>query len=196
MEHLKNHHGENSMVVLRPADSAETTVAWKMALENKKTPTALILSRQNIKDLPSEENNRYTEALQSEKGAYIVQDCKGRPDIILIASGSEVATLVEGTLLLRNDGLNVRIISAPSEGVFRNQPESYKRSIMPDDIPIFGLTAGLAVTLQGLVGPKGIIWGMNSFGYSAPYKVLDEKLGFTADNVYRRVKEYLTKVKG
>ena len=100
MEHLKNHHGENSMVVLRPADSAETTVAWKMALENKKTPTALILSRQNIKDLPSEENNRYTEALQAEKGAYIVQDCKGNPDIILIASGSEVATLFEGARLI------------------------------------------------------------------------------------------------
>ena len=191
MEHLKNHHGENSMVVLRPADSAETTVAWKMALENKKTPTALILSRQNIKDLPSKVSNRYSEALQSEKGAYIVQDCKGKPDIILVASGSEVATLVEGAQLLRNDGLNIRIISAPSEGLFRNQPDSYKKSIMPENVPIFGLTAGLSVTLQGLVGPNGVVWGMNSFGYSAPYKVLDEKLGFTADNVYKRVKEYL-----
>jgi transketolase len=196
MEHLKNHHGENSMVVLRPADSAETTVAWKMALDNMKTPTALILSRQNIKDLPSESSNRYYEALESEKGAYIVQDCKGRPDIILIASGSEVSTLVEGALLLKNDKLNVRIISAPSEGLFRNQPESYKKSIIPDGIPIFGLTAGLAVTLQGLVGPKGVIWGMNSFGYSAPYKILDEKLGFTAENVYKRVKEYLDIDKG
>jgi transketolase len=192
MEHLKNHHGENSMVVLRPADSAETTVAWKMAMENKKTPTALILSRQNIKDLPSKDNNRYTEALQMEKGAYIVQDCNGRPDIILIASGSEVATLVEGAQLLTKDNLNVRIISAPSEGLFRNQPESYKKSIIPENVPIFGLTAGLSVTLQGLVGQNGVVWGMNSFGYSAPYKVLDEKLGFTADNVYRRVKEYLS----
>ena len=191
LEHLKNHHGENSMIVLRPADSAETTVAWKMALENKKTPTALILSRQNIKDLPSKVSNRYSEALQSEKGAYIVQDCKGKPDIILVASGSEVATLVEGAQLLRNDGLNIRIISAPSEGLFRNQPDSYKKSIMPENVPIFGLTAGLSVTLQGLVGPNGVVWGMNSFGYSAPYKVLDEKLGFTADNVYKRVKEYL-----
>jgi transketolase len=191
MEHLKNHHGENSMLVLRPADSAEATVAWKLALENKKTPTALILSRQNIKDLPSENSNRFDEALQSEKGAYIVQDCKGRPDIILIASGSEVSTLIETALLLKNDNLKIRIISAPSEGLFRNQPESYKKSIIPDDVPIFGLTAGLPVTLQGLVGPKGIIWGMNSFGFSAPYKVLDEKLGFTGDNVYKRVKEYL-----
>jgi transketolase len=194
MEHLKNHHGLNSMVVLRPADSAETTVAWKLALENKKTPTALILSRQNIKDLPAQGGNRYLNALQSEKGAYIVQDCEGKPDIILIASGSEVSTLAEGALLLKNDKLNVRIISAPSEGLFRNQPENYKKSIIPEDVPVFGLTAGLSVTLQGLVGPKGEIFGMNSFGYSAPYKVLDEKLGFTAANVYRQVKEYLSRL--
>jgi transketolase len=195
MEHLKNHHGENSMVVLRPADSAETTIAWKMALENKKTPTALILSRQNIKDLPSALNTRYDDALQSEKGAYIVQDSKDIPDIILIASGSEVSTLIEGALLLEKDNLNVRIVSAPSEGLFRNQPESYRKLILPEGIPVFGLTAGLSVTLQGLVGPKGVIWGMNSFGYSAPYKVLDEKLGFTPDNVYRQVKDYLLKYK-
>ena len=183
------------MVVLRPADATETTVAWKVAMENKRTPTALILSRQNIKDLPSDNNDRYSDALQSEKGAYIVQDCTEKPDIILIASGSEVATLVEGAALLRKDKLNVRIISAPSEGLFRNQPEDYRKSIMPENIPVFGLTAGLSVTLLGLVGPKGAIWGMNNFGYSAPYKVLDEKLGFTAENVYRQVSDYLTKYK-
>ena len=192
MEHLKNHHGINSMLVLRPADSAETTIAWKMALENKNTPTALILSRQNIKDIPSETNNRFSDAGNSEKGAYIVQNCQGRPDVILIASGSEVSTLVDGAILLKNDKLNVRIISAPSEGIFRNQNASYKKEILPDDVPVFGLTAGLSVTLQGLVGQKGVVWGMNSFGYSAPYKVLDEKLGFTAENVYNRVKEYLS----
>ncbi len=195
MEHLKNHHGENSMVVLRPADATETTVAWKMALENTKTPTALILSRQNIKDLPSENNDRYSDALKSSNGAYIVEDCKSTPDIILIASGSEVATLVEGAILLRKDKLNVRIISAPSEGLLRNQSESYRESIMPENVPVFGLTAGLSITLQGLVGPKGAVWGMNIFGYSAPYKVLDEKFGFTAENVYREVKDYLTRYK-
>jgi transketolase len=195
MEHLKNHKGENSMLVLRPADATETTVAWKMALENKKTPTALILSRQNIKDLPSDNNDRYADALNSEKGAYIVQDCKGKPDIILIASGSEVATLVEGALLLKKDNLNIRIVSAPSEGLFRNQPENYRKSVIPDNIPVFGLTAGLSVTLLGLTGPKGAVWGMNSFGYSAPYKILDEKFGFTAQNIYCQVKDYLEKYK-
>jgi len=191
LEQLKNHHGENSMLVLRPADSAETTVAWKMAMSNKTTPTALILSRQNIKDLPSEKNDRFQDALQSEKGAYIVQDCQGKPDVILLASGSEVSTLVDGALLLKKDNLKIRIVSAPSEGLFRKQSESYQKTVIPENIPIFGLTAGLPVTLLGLVGANGRIWGMNSFGYSAPYKILDEKLGFTADNVYKQVKKYL-----
>jgi transketolase len=191
MEHLKNHHGENSMLVLRPADGNETTVAWKMALENKKTPTALILSRQNIRDLPSENNSRYSDALKSYNGAYIVENCQGTPDIILIASGSEVSTLIESAPLLKKDNLKVRIISAPSEGLYRIQPDEYKKSVIPENVPVFGLTAGLSVTLQGLVGPKGAIWGMNSFGYSAPYKVLDEKFGFTPENVYKQVTAYL-----
>jgi transketolase len=195
MEHLKNHAGENSMLVLRPADSAETTVTWKMALENLNTPTALILSRQNVKDVPSAANSRYSDALQSAKGAYIVEDCDGKPDIILIASGSEVSSLFEGAVQLKKDNLKVRIVSAPSEGLFRIQSIDYRNSIIPDGVPVFGLTAGLPVTLQGLVGPTGYVWGLNSFGYSAPYEVLDIKFGFTAENVYRRVKDYLAMYK-
>lgn len=195
MEHLKNHHGENSMLVLRPADAVETNVAWKLALENKRTPTALILSRQNIKDLPSDNNNRFADAMKSKHGAYVVQDSQGSPDVILIASGSEVSTLIEGAALLKKDDLKVRIVSAPSEGLFRGETQSYRESVIPDGIPVFGLTAGLPVTLQGLVGPKGKVWGVNSFGYSAPYKVLDEKFGFTAENVYRQVKDYLAQYK-
>jgi transketolase len=193
MEHLKNHNGENSMVVLRPADSAETTAAWKFALENRKSPTALLLSRQNIKDLPSEKNDRSSDSLNLYKGAYIVENCDGEPDITLVASGSEVASLAEGAHLLKKDGLKVRIVSAPSEGLFRIQTEEYKKSVIPENGPVFGLTAGLSVTLQGLVGMKGRIWGLNSFGYSAPYKILDEKFGFTPDNVYKQVKDYLAK---
>jgi len=191
MEHLKNHHGENSMLVLRPADATETTVAWKLALENRRTPTALLLSRQNIKDLPSPSGNRYNDALGLYKGAYIVEDCEGQPDVILVACGSEVSTLVDGAALLKNEGIKVRIVSAPSEGLFRKQTTEYRKSIIPDNTPVFGLTAGLPVTLQGLAGQRGKIWGLETFGYSAPYKVLDEKFGFTADNVYRQVKELL-----
>ena len=195
MEHLKNHHGENSMLVLRPADALETSVAWMLALSNKKTPTALILSRQNIKDIPSVGNQRYNDALHARNGAYAVVDCIGRPDVILVASGSEVATLVEGAELLGKENLKIRIVSAPSEGLFRGQTDAYRKSLIPDDVPVFGLTAGLSVTLQGLVGPGGKVWGVNSFGYSAPYKVLDEKLGFTAENVYRQVIDYLAQYK-
>lgn len=190
MEKLKNHSGHNAMLVLRPADVTETTIAWKMAMENTSTPTGLILSRQNIADLPAGSGSRYKEALQAEKGAYIVS-CDGHPDVVMVASGSEVATLVDGAKLLRADGIKVRIVSVPSEGLFANQPEAYRESVIPRGSKVFGLTAGLPVTLQGLVGANGKIWGLESFGFSAPYKVLDEKLGFTAQHVYKQVKEFL-----
>lgn len=189
MEKLKNHKGHNSMLVLRPADVIETTVAWKMAMENTATPTALILSRQNITDLPSK-GNRYDEALQAEKGAYIVES-DVNPDVILVASGSEVSTLEEGAALLRADGVKVRVVSVPSEGLFRSQSKEYQESVIPTGSKIFGLTAGLPVNLEGLVGANGKVWGLESFGFSAPYKVLDEKLGFTGQNVYNQVKELL-----
>ena len=189
MEKLKNHKGHNSMLVLRPADVIETTVAWKMAMENTATPTALILSRQNITDLPSK-GNRYNEALQAEKGAYIVESDEN-PDVIMVASGSEVATLEEGSALLRADGVKVRVVSVPSEGLFRSQSKEYQESVIPAGSKIFGLTAGLPVNLEGLVGANGKVWGLESFGFSAPYKVLDEKLGFTGQNVYNQVKELL-----
>ncbi len=191
MEKLKNHKGENSALVLRPADGNETTVAWKMALENTTTPSALILSRQNITNLPVE-GDKYKSALQAEKGAYVVQESEGTPDVVLLASGSEVATLVEGAALLsEKDGLKTQIVSVPSEGVFRNQSKEYQTSVLPTGVPRFGMTAGLPVNLEGLVGENGKVWGMESFGYSAPYTVLDEKFGFTAENVYKQVKEIL-----
>ena len=193
MEKLKNHHGENSMLVLRPADSEETTQAWKLAMENVKTPTALILSRQNIKSLP-EENDYQMVA----KGAYIVAGSDklhdhglGGNEVVLVASGSEVATLVAGAALLREKGVRCRIVSVPSEGLFRSQSEDYQDEVIPAGANVFGLTAGLPVTLQGLVGSNGTVFGLESFGFSAPYKVLDEKLGFTAENVYNQVMDLL-----
>ena len=186
MEKLKNHKGHNSMLVLRPADAEETTVAWRMAMENTKTPTALIFSRQNINNLP--EGNDYS---QVAKGAYIVAGSDENPDITLVASGSEVSTLLAGTELLRKEGIKVRVVSVPSEGLFRSQSKEYQESILPKNAKIFGMTAGLPVTLEGLVGANGKVFGMESFGFSAPYKVLDEKLGFTAENVYKQVKDML-----
>lgn len=182
MEKLKNHKGKDSVRVFRPADADETTVCWAQAMENTDTPTALILSRQGIERLP--EGNDYE---QSRKGAYIVAGSEADPDVILVASGSEVSTLVAGAALLRQDGVKVRIVSAPSEGLFRTQPAEYQESVLPRGAKIFGLTAGLPVNLQGLVGANGKVYGLESFGFSAPYKVLDEKLGFTAQNVYNQV---------
>jgi len=193
MEHLKNHSGKNSVLVLRPADADETTVAWQMALGNTSTPTALILSRQNIVSLPSTEGDRYADALNTNKGAYVVKNCEGNPDVTLIASGSEVATLIEGCALLESDGLKVRIVSVPSEGLFRNQTKEYRDSVLTPGVPVFGLTAGLPVTLQGLAGSSGKVWGLSNFGFSAPYETLDEKFGFTAKNVYEQVKEFVGK---
>ncbi|MFA7044135.1 MAG: transketolase C-terminal domain-containing protein, partial [Bacteroidales bacterium] len=187
MEKLKNHSGDNSMLVLRPADSNECTVAYQLAMENTKTPTGFIFSRQNIKDLPG---SSYQQALQVSKGAYVVS-CDGNPDVVLLASGSEVSTLVDGAELLRKDGIKVRIVSVPSEGLFRSQSAEYQASVLPVGVKRFGLTAGLPVNLQGLVGENGSIWGLESFGFSAPYKVLDEKLGFTGENVYKQVKAIL-----
>lgn len=191
LEQLKNHSGNSSFLALRPADMQETTVAWKMAFENTSTPSGLILSRQNIKDLPAPSGDRYAEALQAEKGAYIVEDTEGTPDIIFVANGSEVATLVSGAALLREEGMKVRIVSAISEGRFRAQSAEYQESVLPSGVPTLGMTAGLPVTLQGLVGVRGTVIGLDHFGYSAPYTVLDEKLGYTAENVYNKAKAFL-----
>ena len=186
MEKLKNHHGKDSVRVFRPADADETTICWAMAMENMETPTALIFSRQNIAKLPS--GNDYE---QARKGAYVVAGSDENYDIILLADGSEVSTLVAGAELLRKDGIKIRIVSVPSEGLFRSQSKEYQESVLPKGSKIFGMTAGLPVTLEGLVGANGRVFGMQSFGFSAPYKVLDEKLGYTAENVYKQVKIFM-----
>ena len=193
MEKLKNHHGRNSMLVLRPADSEECTQSWRLAMENVSTPTALILSRQNIKSLP--EGNPYADVA---KGAYIVAGSDrlddfglGMNEVVLLASGSEVSTLIAGAELLREKGVKCRIVSVPSEGLFRSQSFEYQEEVIPSGANVFGLTAGLPVNLQGLVGSNGVVFGLESFGFSAPYKVLDEKLGFTAENVFAQVMDML-----
>jgi len=176
------------MLVLRPADVEEGTVAWRMAMENTHTPTGLILSRQNIADLPTT-STRKIDAEQARKGAYVVESDENY-EVILVASGSEVSTLYEGAALLRADGIKIRLVSAPSEGLFRTQSAEYQESVLPKGAKIFGLTAGLPVNLLGLVGANGKIFGLETFGFSAPYKVLDEKLGFTGKNVYNQVKNW------
>ena len=192
LEELKNHSGKNSMLVLRPADGVETIVAWKMAVENLSTPTGLIMSRQNITDVPAATGNRYNESLASNKGGYIVKKAEGTPDVVLVGNGSEVSTLLEGAKILEDkENKKVQIVSVPSIGLFVEQDNDYKNTVIPAGVPVFGLTAGLPSTLLRVVGTSGKVFGMKSFGYSAPYKVLDEKLGYTGENVYNQVMEML-----
>lgn len=193
LEKLKNHSGNPSFVALRPADSQETSVAWKMAMENTKTPTGLILSRQGIKDVPSQTGSRYSDALNAEKGGYLVKETPN-PDVVLVANGSEVSTLVEASVLLEErKNLKINIASIPSEGIFRQQSRKYQTSVIPDNKPVFGLTAGLPISLEALVGQKGTVFGLDHFGYSAPAKVLDEKFGFTGEKVYNEVLNFLNR---
>ena len=191
MEHLRNHSGERSMVVLRPADAAETVAAWKIAVEEHR-PVALVLSRQNIDDIPATGSDRRTEAIENTvRGGYVVSDCEGTPDVVLIASGSEVSTLLAGAELLRADGIALRVVSVPSEGLFGDQTAEYRASVLPEGVVRYGLTSGLPVTLLSLTGANGTVHGLDHFGYSAPYKVLDEQFGFSAKTVYEEVKRLL-----
>lgn len=189
LEHLKNHSGERSLLALRPADGAETVEAWRLALAEQR-PVALITSRQNIKDLPTLTGNRREEAKSVAKGGYVVWDCE-EPKALLIASGSEVSTLVEGAELLKEEGIGVRIVSVASEGLFRDQSREYQSEVLTAGVPRYGLTAGLPITLAGLVGENGVVHGVDHFGYSAPYKVLDEKFGFNGATVAAEVKAML-----
>jgi len=193
LEHLKNHHGGNGMVVLRPADAPETIHSWKLAMENSGSPSALILSRQNIKDVPAlPGSTRFEQAMQVQKGAYIVKETESKPDVILVANGSEVSTLVQAAELLEKEHqVKIQIVSAPSEGLFRLQDPAYQQKVIPNDAPVFALTAGLPVTMLGLAGCKGKVFGLDHFGYSAPYQVLDEKFGFTAEKVKNEILSYL-----
>ncbi len=192
LEELKNHSGRNSVLVLRPADAAETTVAWEMAMENTQTPTALLLSRQGIKDVPAYKSNRIDEAQGARWGAYTVMDCEGKPDIVLVGNGSEVSTLVAGAQKLKEEkGLKVRVVSAISQGLFFNQDKEYRERVLPNNVPKLGLTAGIPSSLLQLVGNEGKIIGLRHFGYSAPAGVLDEKFGYTAENVFNQAVELL-----
>lgn len=186
MEELHNLSGEPSMLVLRPADATETTVCWQMAMENVKTPTALILSRQNIADLPRD----FETAQLSHQGAYVVVDTPA-PAIVLIANGSEVSLLCEVARELEKEGVASRVISIPSIGLFEEQPATYKTSLLPPGIPLFGLTAGLPSSLKRVVGSTGEVFGLTHFGASAPYKILDEKFGFTVENILHQVKKLI-----
>ena len=191
MEKLRNHSGENSMLVLRPADGAETVVAWEMAMSNKRRPVALILSRQNIEDLPAKHSRRQ-EAHKAKVGAYVVTEAE-KPDIILLAGGSEVSTLVKTADILAKKGVKARVLSMISETLFREQDWDYQEMILPAGIKRFVLTAGLPAAFEALAGSNGMVHGLDSFGQSAPANILDMKFGFMPEQVAEEIINFLHK---
>lgn len=190
MEKVKNHSGKNAFLAMRPADGEETSVCWKMAIENTDTPSGLILSRQNIPEIAV--NDRKGQAQHAIKGGYTVKSTDN-PDVVLLANGSEVSTLMGASAILEEEGINVQVASIPSEGVFKNQSSEYRSSVLPSGVPRYGLTAGLPVALEGLVTDSDMVHGLDHFGYSAPYTILDEKFGFTPEQVADQVKTLLAK---
>ena len=188
MEQMNNLAGKPSALVLRPADGAETVVCWRMAMENNESPSILILSRQDVPDLPGK--NRHIQADMAQRGGYIVYDAKN-PQIVLVANGSEVSLLCSVAEALDKEGIAARVVSVPSIGLFLRQDKEYRNDVIPDGIKIFGLTAGVPATLQPLMKGDYEIFGMTRFGASAPYKVLDEKFGFTTENILNQVKHFL-----
>ena len=190
LEQTDNLSGRPSMLVLRPADTAETVVAWRMAMENFDTPTALLLSRQNVTDLPSVSGDRFADATRMVRGGYVVVDCKN-PAVVLVANGSEVSLLCKVAVLLEAEGIGARVVSIPSTGLFLRQEAAYRQSVIPAGLPVFGLTAGLPATLREIVGANGHVYGLGRFGSSAPAGVLDEKFGYTVDNILSEVKRFL-----
>jgi len=190
MEELRNHDGQPSVLVFRPADAAETTVAWEMAMKNLQTPTALILTRQNVKDLPDIDGNRQNEVQGTRRGGYVVSDAADAK-VVLVANGSEVSLCCEAAELLAAGGIPVRVVSVPSIGLFNMQDAAYRESVIPENACVMGWTAGLPSTLKAIDGWHGPVYGLCHFGASAPYKVLDEKFGFTPARVAEVVKSHL-----
>jgi len=175
------------VTVIRPADTAETIAAWVVALENKSGPTALLLSRQNLD--PVHDNCRKAAGLS--KGAYIVTDV-AKPDLLLIASGSEVPTCQKAAATLAESGIKARVISMPSFELFDAQDKAYRDSILPPSVKKrVVVEAGTTFGWHKYAGDDGIVIGLDHFGASGPYKVLAEKFGFTPENVAAKTAEYL-----
>lgn len=188
LEQMNNLAGHQAALVIRPCDSAETVESYRLALENKKSPTILIFSRQNLEDIPAAD--RAAEARKTEKGGYVVYDVP-QPKVVLVANGSEVALAMHVAERLGEEGVGARVVSVPSIGLFCRQPKAYRNEVIPDGVKLFGITAGLPAALYPVMKGDFEIFGMERFGASAPLKVLDEKFGYTVDNVLGKVKDFL-----
>jgi transketolase len=183
------------LTVIRPADANEAAEAWRVAVENENGPTAIILTRQNV---PVIDRGRFHPAAGLRKGAYVLSDSSSsKPDVILIATGSEVHLALEVYEKLRSEGIKTRVVSMPSWEVFEQQPERYRQEVLPPEVTKrVSIEAGVTLGWHRYVGGEGEIIGIDHFGASAPGSVLLKEFGFTVENILPRVKSLLTKKKG
>lgn len=192
IEHLAALRAIPKLSVIRPADANETAVAWRVAVEHNNNPTALVLTRQNV---PTLDRNEYASAEGLIRGAYIVADApNGEPDIILIASGSEVQLIVGAQRKLKEENIHARVVSMPSWDLFEGQSKEYRDSVFPKSVEArLAVEAGIAQGWSKYVGDDGDVLSVDGYGASAPYMVLFEKYGFTVENVVARAKRVLAR---
>ena len=194
VEHVSNLRAIPGLTVIRPADANETAEAWRVAVENKEGPVAIILTRQN---LPVIDRNKFSPAIGLRRGAYMLADSPlGKPEVILIATGSEVHPALEVYEKLRAEGKGVRLVNMPSWELFEQQPEDYRSEVFPPHITTrISIEAGSTHGWHKYVGLEGEVIGIDHFGASAPIKILLKEFGFTSDNILNRTKDLLTKKK-
>jgi transketolase len=179
-----------NLTVIRPADATESAVAWEVAALKKDGPTALLLSRQN---LPVIDRAKYADARNLKKGAYVLSEAEGgKPELIIIATGSEVQISLEAQAVLSAEGRKVRVVSFPSWELFEAQPEEYRLSVLPPEVKRrVVVEAGQSLGWEKYAGPDGVIVGMHTFGESGPYQELARHFGFTAENVVAQSRKVL-----
>jgi len=192
VEHLASLRAIPNLVVIRPADAIETAEAWRVAINRKHDPTLLALTRQAV---PTFDRTQYGNARQLEFGAYVLADMgKGEPEIILMASGSEVSLIMDAGRRMANDGVNVRVVSFPSWELFKAASQEYRESVLPGAVKKrLAVEMGVAQGWEKWVGDEGEILSLETFGASAPYKQLMEKFGFTVENILTMANELLNK---
>ncbi len=192
VEHLASLRAIPDVIVIRPGDANEAAVAWKVAVETKAHPVLLIMTRQNVTTL---DRKQYADAEGLRRGAYVLSDAKnGKPDLILIASGSEVSLIVSAAEKLSADGVAVRCVSMPSWELFEQQSDSYRDEVLPSNVPArLAVELGVSQGWDRYIGAHGDMLGVNRFGASAPADKLLSEYGFTVDNVVQRAKAVLSK---
>ncbi|MBW2570446.1 MAG: transketolase, partial [Deltaproteobacteria bacterium] len=190
VEHLAGLRAIPGLTVIRPADATETIEAWRLAAQTTDSPVALILSRQK---LPVIDRTIYSSADKLVNGAYILSDSDGKPDIILIATGSEVDITLKAGKILEEKGISVRVVSMPSWELFENTSQEYKDKVLLPDVNVrIAVEAGISMGWERYTGSNGVVIGINEFGASAPGNIVMEKFGFTSENIVQKAMELLT----